>query len=92
MKLQKATNIVNSYPTKESIKPILLSAAVAMTLTACTPQTAGKMPNNPQESNCSTSVPNAQNQEIKLPENVAGGMPIYIPEENNQTWGNNPKK
>ena len=91
MKLQKASKPIITYPKREHIKPILLSASVAMALTACSPQTAGKMPNN-NEANCSTSIPNAQNQEIKYPDNIAGGMPIFIPEENNQTWGNNPKK
>ena len=85
MKLKKATNIVTGYPTRESIKPILLSVSVAVALTACTP---GAMPNNTQGSDCYTPVNAQQNQEINPPENIAG----YIPEENNQTWGNTPKK
>jgi hypothetical protein len=89
MKLQKAIQTVTDYPTRKNIKPILLSATVAMALTACTP---GKMPNNTQESNCSTPVQNSGEQEVKLPENIAGGMPVFIPEENNQTWGQQPQK
>jgi hypothetical protein len=92
MKLQKAIQTVTDYPTRKSIKPILLSATVAMALTACVPHTAGKMPNNTQESNCSTPVPNSVEQEVKPPENIAGGMPVFIPEENNQTWGQQPQK
>ena len=87
MKLQKASTPLISYPKREHIKPILLSATVAMTLTACTPIPAGKMPNN-NDANCTAS----QNPEIKYPNNIAGGMPVNMPEDNNHTWGNIPKK
>ncbi len=87
MKLQKASKPILTYPKREHIKPILLSATVAMALTSCTPSPAGKMPNN-SEANCTAS----QNQEIKYPDNIAGGMPVFVPEENNQTWGHKPKK
>ncbi len=87
MKLQKASKPILTYPKREHIKPILLSATVAMALTACVPHTAGKVPNN-SEANCTTS----QNPEIKYPDNIAGGMPVFVPEENNQTWSYEPKK
>ena len=80
MRLQKASKPIIAYPKREHIKPILLSATVAMALTACVPHTTGKVPNK-HETNATTS----QNQEIKEPDNVAGGMPVYMPEDNNQT-------
>ena len=99
MKLQKATTSIINYPKRQHIKPILLSASVAMVLTACTPHIAGKMPNrNPsenQENNNSAYIFEHQEQEIKYPENVAGGMPVFMPEPNqeqNNTWNVPPQK
>jgi len=99
MKLQKATSSIVSYPTRQQIKPILLSATVAMALTACTPHTAGKMPNKNQtenqESNNSAYTPTNQDPKIEYPENVAGGMPVFMPEPNqeqNNTWNVPPQE
>ena len=91
MKLQKAIKPIITYPKRKHIKPIILSATVAMALTACSPQIAGKMPNENPEANCSSVyAPSNPNQEVKYPENIAGGMPIFIPEENSES--NNSKK
>jgi len=91
MRLKKAIKRETNYPKKENLKPIMLSVTVAMALTACTPNTAGKMPN--KESNCSSEpvAINSNPQEVSPPENIAGGMPVYIPDQN-ATWGNNNKK
>ena len=99
MKLQKATSSIVSYPKRQHIKPILLSASVTMILTACTPpRTAGKMPNkNPtetQENNNSAYVFENPSPEIEHPVNIAGGIPVFIPEpsqEQNNTWDVTPK-
>ena len=88
MKLQKAIQTVTDYPTKKSINPILLSATVAVALTACT---AGKMPNNRQESNSSTPISSNVGEEVQPPDNIAGGIPVYIPEQN-QTAEPSPQK
>jgi len=90
MKLKKAPIKTPNYPKRENFKPIMLSVTVAMALTACTPHTAGKMPNKNSENNC-TSTPNQVREEIKTPENIAGGMPVYIPDQN-RTWGQKPQK
>ena len=95
MKLQKASTPIISYPKREHIKPILLSATVALALTACVPHTAGKTPTDNRENPYSTSnTTHEGNQEVNLPDNIAGGIPapIYPPDENNQTWSYEPKK
>jgi len=91
MKLEKAITPIINYPRRKYIKPIILSATVAMALTACVPQTTGETAKN----NPDPYISNASNTEIKYPENIAGGIPVFIPEqtqENNNTWNVNRKK
>jgi len=91
MKLQKAIKPIINYPKREDIKPIILSATVVMALTACTAKTAGKMPNKNIEANASSAyITSSITQEVKSPENIAGGIPAFIPEENQES--NNSKK
>ena len=90
MKLQKAIKPIITYPKRKHIKPIILSATVAMALTACTPPVAGGMPSRTSDANCSSAyTPSDPKQEVKYPENIAGGMPIFIPEN---PESNNSKK
>ena len=83
MKIKKAIPSTTHYPKKEHLKPILLSMSVALSLSACTQVPNTEQPKeeiitqeNPQQSN-------EKNSSIKFPEHIAGGMPAYIPEQNN---------
>lgn len=81
MKLKKAIETTISYPTRESIKPIILSVSVAMALSACTPPppVAGGIPAPTSKPTPVTVVPvNEVKNEVVLPEGVAGGIPAHI--------------
>jgi len=67
MELKKATNIKIDYPSRESIKPILAGVGMVLTLSACT-QTVTQEP-----------IVKENSKNIEESENVAGGMPVYIP-------------
>jgi len=76
MRLKKAIERTTSYPTKESIKPILLSLGVAIALSGCTTPSriAKKIP-------APVSTPptdEAKKDEVPVPAEVAGGIPVHI--------------
>jgi len=92
MKLEKAIKRTTSYPTKESIKPILLSLSVAIALSSCTPPITKKVSTTGNEPN--TPIDESKKDEVSVPPQIAGGMPPYIPptDSNNSKTSSNFKK
>jgi len=81
MRLKKAIETSTSYPTKESIKPILLSLSVTLALSACT--------------TTPPPIDEAKNNEVSMPAEVAGGIPADIippTDSNNSKTPSNFKK
>jgi len=80
MRLKKAIETSTSYPTKESIKPILLSLGVAIALSGCTPppRIAKKIPAPVNEQLSTPPTDEAKKDEVPVPNEVAGGIPAHI--------------
>ena len=69
MKLKKAINIEINYPSRESIKPVLVGVGMTLAISACS-QTVGQEPIIKDE---------RRSKVVEESANVAGGMPVYIP-------------
>jgi len=79
MRLKKAIETSTSYPTKESIKPILLSLGVAIALSGCTPPSRiAKKIETPVSEPSTPPIDEAKNNEVSVPPQVAGGIPAHI--------------
>jgi len=94
MRLKKAIERTTSYPTKESIKPILLSLSVTIALSACStpPRIAKAIPAPVSEP--STAIDEVKKDEVPVPAEVAGGIPADIipPNPNDNEAPSNFKK
>ena len=80
MKLKKVINIEINYPSRESIKPVLVGVGMTLALSACSQTVVEKEPVG--------EIKQESRNDIEESMNVAGGMPVHIPptkEQNRST-------